>query len=97
MLPGSVGFHRLAEELLREDDVTSTKMRAAQIAAGMLIFAAGAAAGSQHAKSVAGQNHFGQPKTVLHVVVYKFKDATSTMIAKTPSTASRTWPEKFPA
>lgn len=52
-------------------------MRAAQIAASLLIFAAGAAAGSQHAKSVAGQNHFGQPKTVLHVVIYKFKDATS--------------------
>jgi len=26
---------------------------------------------------VATQNKFGQPKTVLHVVVYKFKDATS--------------------
>jgi stress responsive alpha/beta barrel protein len=77
MLPGSGGFHRLAEDSLGEDDVTSTKMRAAQIAAAMLIFAAGAAAGSQHAKSVAGQNHFGQPRTVLHVVVYKFKDATS--------------------
>ena len=41
------------------------------------VFAAGIAVGSQHATSVSAQNKFGQPKTVLHVVVYKFKDATS--------------------
>ncbi len=41
------------------------------------IFAAGIAVGSLHANPVAAQNKFGQPKTVLHVVVYKFKDATS--------------------
>lgn len=57
--------------------MTSRKMRVAQIATGVMLFAVGAAAGAQHTKSVAGQNHFGQPKTVLHVVVYKFKDATS--------------------
>jgi antibiotic biosynthesis monooxygenase (ABM) superfamily enzyme len=32
---------------------------------------------SLRATSVSAQNKFGQPKTVLHVVVYKFKDATS--------------------
>jgi hypothetical protein len=30
-----------------------------------------------HARSAAVQNRFGQPKTVLHVVVYKFKDNVS--------------------
>lgn len=35
------------------------------------------AAGSLRARSVAAQNRFGQPKTVLHVVIYKFKDTTS--------------------
>ena len=41
------------------------------------LFAAGIAVGSLRASSVSAQNKFGQPKTVLHVVVYKFKDATS--------------------
>jgi cell division protein FtsX len=49
----------------------------AQIAVGMVLFIAGIAAGSLHARSTAVQNRFGQPKTVLHVVIYKFKDATS--------------------
>jgi len=57
--------------------VTSTKKRVAQIVLCAGLFTAGTAAGSLHARSVAGQNRFGQPKTVLHVVIYKFKDATS--------------------
>lgn len=57
--------------------MTSTKKRAAQIALGAGLFIAGFAAGSLHTRSVAAQNRFGQPKTVLHVVIYKFKDATS--------------------
>lgn len=47
------------------------------VAFGGLLFLAGAAAGSMHARSAAAQNRFGQPKTVLHVVVYKFKDTVS--------------------
>jgi hypothetical protein len=57
--------------------VTSTRTRVVQIALGAGLFVAGIAAGSLHARSVAAQNKFGQPKTVLHVVIYKFKDATS--------------------
>ena len=57
--------------------MTSIKKRMAQIALGALLFIAGIAAGSLHARSAAVQNRFGQPKTVLHVVIYKFKDATS--------------------
>jgi hypothetical protein len=57
--------------------VTSSKKRVAQIALGTALFIAGIAAGSLHARSAAVQNRFGQPKTVLHVVIYKFKDATS--------------------
>ena len=48
-----------------------------QLAVCGALFAAGAAVGSLRAGSVSAQNKFGQPKTVLHVVVYKFKDATS--------------------
>jgi hypothetical protein len=51
--------------------------RAIQIALGATIFVAGIQVGSLHARSAAVQNHFGQPKTVLHVVVYKFRDNVS--------------------
>ncbi|HYL84441.1 MAG TPA: Dabb family protein [Candidatus Angelobacter sp.] len=51
--------------------------RVAQILLGAGIFVSGIAAGSLHARSAAVQNRFGQPKTVLHVVVYKFKDTVS--------------------
>src|SRR5258708_34435342 len=57
--------------------MTLASKHAAQIALGAAIFAAGIAAGSLHARSAAVQNRFGQPKTVLHVVVYKFKDNVS--------------------
>jgi hypothetical protein len=57
--------------------MTSAMKRAVQIALGATIFIAGAATGSLHERSVAAQNKFGQPKSVLHVVVYKFRDATS--------------------
>ena len=57
--------------------MTSAGKHAAQLALGAAIFIAGIAAGSLHARSAAMQNRFGQPKTVLHVVVYKFKDNVS--------------------
>src|SRR5258705_8905643 len=57
--------------------MTLALKRASQIFVGAVIFVTGIAAGSLHARSAAVQNHFGQPKTVLHVVVYKFKDNVS--------------------
>jgi hypothetical protein len=57
--------------------VKAMMKRVAQIVLGAGLFIAGVTVGSLHAGSVAGQNRFGQPKTVLHVVIYKFKDATS--------------------
>jgi stress responsive alpha/beta barrel protein len=53
------------------------KKRIAQIMLGVALFVSGVAAGTLHARSAAVQNRFGQPKTVLHVVVYKFKDDVS--------------------
>src|SRR5437867_11656639 len=50
---------------------------AAQIACSAAIFVAGIVAGSLHARGAAVQNRFGQPKTVLHVVVYKNRDNVS--------------------
>ena len=55
----------------------SIKQLGLQFALCAALFAAGIAVGSLRAPNVAAQNKFGQPKTVLHVVVYKFKDATS--------------------
>jgi len=50
----------------------------ATIAAAAALFAAGVATGAwESARSVAAQNKFGQPKTVVHVVVYKWKNTTS--------------------
>ncbi len=55
----------------------STMRRASQIVLGATIFVAGIAVGTLPARSAAVQNRFGQPKTVLHVVVYKFRDNVS--------------------
>jgi Stress responsive A/B Barrel Domain len=47
------------------------------IALGAGLFLAGVTAGTWHARSVEAQNRFGQPKTVIHVVVYKWKNTAS--------------------
>jgi hypothetical protein len=57
--------------------MTPAGKNVAQLALGAVIFIGGIAAGSQHARGAAVQNRFGQPKTVLHVVVYKFRDSVS--------------------
>ena len=51
--------------------------RFAKLAAAAALFAGGVAAGNWHAQSVAAQNRFGQPKSVVHVVVYKWKNTAS--------------------
>lgn len=57
--------------------MTQINNRALQVALGAALFFSGAAAGSLHARNAGVQNRFGQPKTVLHVVVYKFRDDVS--------------------
>ena len=42
-----------------------------------LLFLAGIAVGSVLTRHVSAVNKFGQPKTVVHVVAYKFREATS--------------------
>jgi hypothetical protein len=58
--------------------MTPVKRRIAHIALSGALFVSGVAAGTLYARSATVQNRFGQPKTVLHVVVYKFKDDVST-------------------
>ncbi len=48
-----------------------------QIAAAGALFLAGLATGTLATQRVSAVNKFGQPKTVIHVVAYKFRDATS--------------------
>src|ERR1700732_2804384 len=48
-----------------------------KVALGVGLFLTGAGAGTWHARSVEAQNRFGQPKTVIHVVVYKWKNTAS--------------------
>jgi hypothetical protein len=50
---------------------------AAKVMMGGILFGTGLVAGNWHAQNVAAQNKFGQPKTVLHFVVYKWKPTTS--------------------
>jgi hypothetical protein len=55
----------------------SARRHLPRIAFGALLFLAGIAAGNLHGNRTAAQNRFGQPKTVLHVVVYKWKPTVS--------------------
>ncbi len=48
-----------------------------KVVPGLALFLAGLAAGTWHARRVEAQNRFGQPKTVIHVVVYKWKNTAS--------------------
>ena len=57
--------------------MTPFQKRIVQIALGATLFISGVAAGTLHARSAAAQNRFGQPKTVLHVLLYKVRDDVS--------------------
>jgi cell division protein FtsX len=69
--------HKLLARKTEEEDMGSEGRRLAKIAVAVALFAGGVAAGNWHAQSVAAQNKFGQPKTVVHFVVYKWKNTTS--------------------
>jgi len=51
--------------------------RLLQALGGSAIFLARIVAGSMWTKDVSAVNKYGQPKTVVHVVAYKFRDTTS--------------------
>jgi len=57
--------------------MTLARRRALNVFLSAALFIAGIAAGNWHARSVSAQNKFGQPKTVLHVVIYKWKPGVS--------------------
>ena len=68
----------------------------ARLVAGGLLFTAGGAAGSMYGRSAEAQNRFGQPKTVLHVVVYKFKDTVSNADREQTLNGIKTMAAKIP-
>jgi cell division protein FtsX len=51
--------------------------RKVSILAGVAIFLAGLLVGSLATRKVSAVNKFGQPKTVIHTVAYKFRPTTS--------------------
>ena len=51
--------------------------RALSLLAGSALFLGGMAAGSVATRPVSALNKFGQPKTVIHTVAYKFRPTTS--------------------
>jgi Stress responsive A/B Barrel Domain len=63
--------------ILEENFMDVRKRRWMQIAMGIGLFLAGSGAGRALTQKVSAVNRFGQPKTVIHVVAYKFRDATS--------------------
>jgi hypothetical protein len=60
-----------------EERTMAAKQWIIRATAGAVLFAAGLGAGTWHERSVEAQNRFGQPKTVVHMVVYKFKPYAS--------------------
>jgi hypothetical protein len=56
-----------------EEKKMAAKSWVIRVVAGTVLFAAGVGAGTWHERSVEAQNKFGQPKTVIHMVVYKWK------------------------
>ena len=68
-----------------------------KIAAGSALFIAGFAVGGWHTRTVAAQNRFGQPKTVIHMVVYKWKNTASEDDKEQTMKGLKPWPRKFPA
>jgi hypothetical protein len=57
--------------------MNSLRKRAIHVLLISALFFGGVAAGRLTSGSASAQNRFGQPKTVLHVVVYKFRDTVS--------------------
>jgi len=57
--------------------MNSPKRRWLEIAGAVVLFLAGSVAGSAFTQKASPVNRFGQPKTVVHVVAYKFRGATS--------------------
>jgi cell division protein FtsX len=57
--------------------MNSTNHHFIRIVAATALFASGVIVGNWHTVRVAAQNRFGQPKTVVHIVVYKWKNTTS--------------------
>jgi len=53
------------------------KRHSISVFAGAVLFLAGIAVGSLATRSVSALNKFGQPKTVIHTVAYKFRPTTS--------------------
>jgi len=57
--------------------MSNVNCRALSLFTASALFLAGIAVGSVATRGVSAMNKFGQPKTVIHVVAYKFRPTTS--------------------
>ena len=57
--------------------MSNMNRRALSLLTGSVLFLAGMAVGSVATRRVAALNKFGQPKTVIHTVAYKFRSTAS--------------------
>jgi hypothetical protein len=76
--------------------MTLASHRILNVIFGAALFFAGISAGNWHARSVSAQNKFGQPKTVLHVVIYKWKPGVSEGDQKRTIDGIKTMAAKIP-
>jgi hypothetical protein len=74
----------------------SARRHLPRIAVGALLFLAGISSGNWHGRGAAAQNRFGQPKTVLHVVVYKWKPTVSEVDQQRTVDGIKTMAAKIP-
>src|ERR1700730_17480725 len=70
-------LHCVARNHGEEIMISFANHRLFKAALGLSLFLAGVGAGTWHARRVEAQNRFGQPKTVIHMVVYKWKNTAS--------------------
>lgn len=76
--------------------MTLARRRTRNMIFGTALFIAGIAAGNWHTRSVSAQNKFGQPKTVLHVVIYKWKPSVSEIDQQKTIDGIKTMAAKIP-
>jgi hypothetical protein len=76
-LPRNPPLLKLVKQIAGRKPMHFFQRRWIQTAVAGALFLAGIAVGSIATRNVSALNKFGQPKTVVHVVAYKFKASTS--------------------
>jgi cell division protein FtsX len=96
-------LHKLALVAVRENKMQFNKRHALQIAVAISLFISGVLADAIYTRNVSAQTRpaaqarlAGQPKSVVHVVVYKWKDTVSENDKEQVMTGLKTFTRKLP-